>query len=256
MPTPFYHLSIAEEILASPGLSPQVAECLNPHRAAFFLGKTTPDVQSLSGQPRIETHFYRVPLSSTVMPWEQMFTRFPQISNSSRMDPAHAAFVSGYICHLQADIIWINELFVPYFLPRVSQNYRGQVGYLHNLLRAYLDEGILPALHHDIGSYLASVEPAGWLPFVEDFWISKWQHFLASQLIPVAEIKTVEVFASRSGVTAADFTALLHDEARMEEEVFAFVPRTVLIEYRDKLVSANLQLLADFLIDRPAALGA
>jgi hypothetical protein len=247
MPTPFYHLSIAEEILDSLALDPLVSEFLNTYRAAFLLGKTAADVQSLSGQPRPDTHFYRVPLHSSAAPWEKMFARYPQIGDPARLDSAHAAFISGYICHLQADIIWITDLFVPYFLPRVTKNYRKQVGYLHNVLRAYLDERIVPDLRADIGACLASVEPVGWLPFVEDFWLVEWQRFLADQLMPGSEIRTVEVFAARSDVAVDEFQLLLHDERRMEEEVFAFVPREVLLEYRDKLVSANLTLLADFL---------
>lgn len=251
MPTPFYHLSIAEEILAHPELDPDVRRFLHAQKAAFFLGKTAPDVQSLSGQPRPETHFYRVPLRSSAMPWEKMFSRFPQIADPARLDPAHAAFTSGYICHLQADIIWIIDLFVPYFLPRVTRNYRRQVGYLHNVLRAYLDEHILAELRTDIGSCLSSVDPGGWLPFVEDGWMVEWRNFLSEQLMPGAESKTVEVFAQRSDVPVDEFISLLHDEARMEAEVFAFVPREVLLEYRDKLVSANLKLLAGFLTELP-----
>ncbi len=152
---------------------------------------------------------------------------------------------------MQADIIWITDLFVPYFLPRITSNYRKRVGYLHNVLRAYLDERIVPGLQADTGVYLDLVNPAGWLPFVEDRWMQAWQHFLAAQLMPGAEIKTVEVFASRSAVAVDDFLALLHDETRMTEEVFAFVPREVLIEYRHKLISANLQLLSEFLAEVP-----
>ncbi|MFN2146023.1 MAG: zinc dependent phospholipase C family protein [Anaerolineales bacterium] len=251
MPTPFYHLSVAEEILASPQLDPSVDSFLHAHKAAFLLGKTAPDVQTLSGQPRSETHFYRIPLTSSAAPWEKMFARYPQIGDPARMDPEQAAFISGYICHLQADIIWITDLFAPYFLPRITRNYHKQVGYLHNVLRAYLDERIVPDLQVDTGACLDSVDPAGWLPFVEDRWMQAWQHFLAEQLMPEAEIKTVEVFAARSDVAVDDFLALLHDEARMTEEVFAFVPREVLIEYRHKLVSANLELLSKFLADLP-----
>ncbi|MBN2043786.1 MAG: zinc dependent phospholipase C family protein [Anaerolineales bacterium] len=252
MPTPFYHLSIAEEILSSPELDPALGRFLHSQRAAFFLGKTAPDVQSLSGQPRPETHFYRLPLRSLVVPWEKMFSRFPQIADPARLAPDHAAFISGYICHLQADIIWITDLFVPYFLPQITKYYRKRVGYLHNVLRAYLDEKILPALRVDIGNCLSSVDPTGWLPFVEDHWMIEWRQFLSAQLMPAAEIKTVEVFAARSDVPVDEFIALLHDEARMEEQVFSFVPREVLIEYRDNLVSANLKLLAGFLAGVPA----
>ena len=251
MPTPFYHLSIAEELLASPDLPESARTFLLSERSAFLLGKTAPDVQSLSGQSRTETHFYRVPLVSTASPWEKMFTRYPYLSRPQQLDPAHAAFISGYICHLQADIIWITDLFAPYFLPLIAKSRRKQVGYLHNVLRAYLDALILAELPSNIGMQLADVNPGGWLPFVEDEHMANWRDYLARQLMPGAKAQTVEVFASRLDMPAESFLALLNSESRMEAEVFSFIPRQVLVEYRQKLVSANLELLNEFLADLP-----
>lgn len=251
MPTPFYHLSIAEELLASPDLPAGVKSFLDAERSAFLLGKTAPDVQTLSGQSRSETHFYRVPLVTTALPWEKMFTRYPHLGRPAQLAPAHAAFISGYICHLQADIIWITDLFAPYFLPLIAKTRRKQVGYLHNVLRAYLDALILAELPADIGERLADVQPGGWLPFVEDHYLVNWRDYLARQLMPGAKAQTVEVFASRLDLPVQSFVELLSSESRMEAEVFSFIPRQVLVEYRQKLVSANLELLTEFLADLP-----
>ncbi len=251
MPTPFYHLSIAEELLASPDLPESVKFFLDAERSAFLLGKTAPDVQSLSGQSRTETHFYRIPLVTAAPPWEKMFTRYPHLGKPTQLDPAHAAFISGYICHLQADIIWITDLFAPYFLPLIAKTRRKQVGYLHNVLRAYLDALILAELPSNMGMQLADVHPDGWLPFVEDEYMANWRDYLARQLMPGAKAQTVEVFASRLDMPVESFLELLNSESRMEAEVFSFIPRQVLVEYRQKLVSANLELLTAFLADRP-----
>jgi hypothetical protein len=40
---------------------------------------------------------------------------------------------------------------------------------------------------------------------------------------------------------------LIHSESRMETEIFSFIPYQVLVEYRQKLVASNLQLLGDYL---------
>jgi len=251
VPTPFYHLSIAEELLASPDLPESVRTFLLNERSAFLLGKTAPDVQTLSGQSRTETHFYRIPLVIAVPPWEKMFARYPHLGRPEQLSPPHTAFISGYICHLQADIIWITDLFAPYFLPLIAKTRRKQVGYLHNVLRAYLDALILAKLPLDIGAQLADVHPGGWLPFVEDEYMVNWRDYLAQQLMPGAKAQTVEVFASRLDMPAESFMELLSSESRMEAEVFSFVPRQVLVEYRQKLVSANLELLTEFLADLP-----
>lgn len=247
VPTPFYHLSIANQLLASEEMPGKLKAYLTEYRCAFYLGKTAPDVQTISGQSRPETHFYRVPLVEFSPPWEKMFSRYPNLAQPDGMDDAHAVFMAGYICHLQADLIWIKDLFIPYFLPRITQARRKYIGHVHNALRTYLDEQILPELQQGVGVCLKSARPKNWLPFVEENYLEKWRDFLAEQLMPGAHSQTVEVFASRLNMTPDEFLALVHSEERMEEEVFSFIPRQVLVEYRNNLVTNNLELLKSYL---------
>jgi hypothetical protein len=226
-------------------------ECLRQflweQKSAFYLGKTAPDVQTISGQSRPETHFYRVPLVELTSPWERMFSRFPNLEQAEQLLPAHAAFIAGYICHLQADLIWIKDLFVPYFLPRITKIRRKYIGHVHNALRTYLDEQILPDLQQGVGVCLQSVRPHDWLPFVQQHHLEQWRDYLAEQLMPGAQSQTIQVFASRLDMTSEEFIELVHSEERMEQEVFSFVPRQVLVEYRDKLIATNLELLTSYL---------
>ena len=247
MPTPFYHLSIADDLLADDTLPAATRALLQAQRGAFYFGKTAPDVQSLSGQPRPATHFYKVPVVDFSPPWERMFSRHPELAQPQKLSPARAAFIAGYICHLQADIIWIRDLFIPYFIPLLARTKRRQVGYLHNVLRAYLDHQILPNLQTDLSSQLKSVRPTGWLPFVQTPHLVGWRDYLAGQLVPGAKIETVEVFAERTRMPVESFLELLHSEDRMQAEVFSLIPPEVLVKYRRKLVSANLELLNDYL---------
>jgi hypothetical protein len=249
VPTPFYHLGIADDLLAEDTLPATARALLKAQRAAFYFGKTAPDVQSLSGQSRPATHFYKVPVVDFSPPWERMFSRHPELAQPQNLSPARAAFIAGYICHLQADIIWIKDLFIPYFIPLLARTKRKQVGYLHNVLRAYLDQQILPNLQPDLSSQLKSVRPNGWLPFVQNPHLIGWRDYLAGQLAPGAKIETVEVFAERTRMPVESFLELLHSEDRMQAEVFSLIPPEVLVEYRRKLVSANLELLTDYLDD-------
>lgn len=251
VPTPFYHLSIATELLQSPSLPEPICSLLKQERCAFYFGKTAPDVQSISGQPRPETHFYRIPLVETTPPWERMFRHYPHLAQADVLPPAQAAFMAGYICHLQADVIWIRELFLPYFVPLLAKLRRKQVGYLHNVLRSYLDERILDALQLDVGPCLMKVEAEAWLPFVDGKHITNWRNFIAGQLMPGAKIQTVEVFAERMKMPVSALLELLHSESRMEEEIFSFIPYRVLVEYRKKLVASNLELLRDYFSHKP-----
>ncbi len=245
MPTPFYHLSIAAELLESPALPAGVHAFLRSERCAFLLGKTAPDVQTLSGQERPETHFYR--MVDQILPWERLFTAYPALADSASLPPSQAAFTAGYICHLQADIIWISDLFLPYFLPRISLGQRKRMSTLHNVLRAHLDEQILPDLPGGIGECLQHVNPDGWLPFVPDQAMSAWRDFVAQQLLPGASSQTSELFAERLGISTEEFNLILHNEAQLEAELFSFIPQAALVEYRQKLVAANLELLSQYL---------
>lgn len=248
MPTPFYHLSIADQLLEGETLPENLRAFLQEQRGAFYLGKTAPDVQTLSGQSRPETHFYKVPLVDRTPPWERMFDRHPQLGQSGELSAPQAAFMAGYICHLQADIIWITDLFAPYFLPLFTRG-RRQLGYLHNVLRSWLDEQIVPNLAGDVSVRLENVQPNGWLPFVRSRYLLDWRSYIAGQLAPGAKIQTVDVFAARAKMPVEAFLELMHSDARMEAEVFSVLPQEVLVEYRQKLIDANVELLQAYLAD-------
>jgi hypothetical protein len=70
MPTPFQHLVYAQGILHDPGLPSELKACLEDHLCTFFLGNTAADVQTLTGQPRVETHFYHLADIGTVRRWK------------------------------------------------------------------------------------------------------------------------------------------------------------------------------------------
>lgn len=247
MPTPFYHLSIADELLEGDALPGGVRGFLQEQRGAFYLGKTAPDVQSLSGQPRPETHFYHVPLLDRTPPWVRMFHRYPQLKKVGTFSPEQAAFMAGYICHLQADVIWITDLFIPYFLPLMRYTKRRQVGFIHNVLRSWLDEQIVPNLADDVSIRMEEVRPNGWLPFVQGDHLMAWRSYIAGQLVPGAKSETVDVFAERAHMPVEAFFELMHSDERMQAEVFSVLPEQVLVEYRQKLIRANAELLQGYL---------
>ncbi|MFQ5410084.1 MAG: hypothetical protein ACE5FI_16875, partial [Anaerolineales bacterium] len=62
MPTPFYHLALAEALLADDKLPTDTRQLLAAQRPAFLFGHTAPDVQTVSGQLREATHFFSIPL--------------------------------------------------------------------------------------------------------------------------------------------------------------------------------------------------
>jgi hypothetical protein len=248
VPTPFYHLSVAEELLGSGRLPARVYALLAAERGAFLFGNTAPDVQVISRQPRQDTHFFDLPLRSLKRtPWQQLFNAYPALRRADRLPPAQAAFLAGYLSHLQADWLWVKDIFVPVFGMHSPWGTFPQRLYLHNVLRAYQDRQILPSLTNGTSASMARATPADWLPFVDDEHLRQWRNLLVSQLRPEAPSQTVEVFAARQGIPPDEFYRLLDSEEAMEREIFARVSRQTLDLYRQRLVEENLSLLEMYL---------
>jgi hypothetical protein len=248
VPTPFYHLNLAEALLNLPELPGEVRQYLQSSRCAFLFGNTAPDVQVVSGQTRQQTHFFTLPIRAEDPPaWELMLSNYPCIAEPQQLPASQVAFLAGYLCHLQADWYWVKEIFAPVFGPTCSWGTFGERLYLHNVLRAYLDVHILPELHSGMDACLGQVEPDGWLPYVDDQYLTQWRDLLFPQLQPGAATQTVEVFSSRQGVSALEFHDLLGSEERMQEEVFVHLPLVKVERYYQTILVENSRLISDYL---------
>ncbi|MBN1667210.1 MAG: hypothetical protein JW862_08975 [Anaerolineales bacterium] len=243
MPTPFYHLSIAQELLTHPDLPVGLRQRFERHLPAFALGHTAPDVQTVSGQARLLTHFFRVPiLAGAKPPWEIMLMEYPEMMAALGQDSAQAAFLAGYLCHLQADWFWVRQIYEPCFGPAARHGEFYQRQYIHNVLRSYLDFQILGSLNGTLSAALAQAQPVDWLPFTADADLRKWRDFLAEQFRPGARIRTVDVFAARQGIAPEKYYELIESEVEMDRQVFVYLPRHDLAAYRQELLVENLRL--------------
>lgn len=248
MPTPFYHLRLANDLLETASCRDDIRIFLHTWRYEFMLGSIVPDVQVVSGQPREATHFFNLPLRPEDQPaWWVMLTLYPQLAQNSQLTPAHTAFMAGYLCHLQADWYWVNEIFLPVFGPTCSWGSFSDRLYYHNVLRAYLDLQIQPGLPDNLGDGLARVNPANWLPFTPDRFLEKWRDFVYPQLHPGAAIQTVEVFSSRQGTAPPEYYAILRSPERMRQEIFSQISLEQVHAYHQSTISQNLQLLSGYL---------
>ncbi len=211
-----------------------------------MFGNTAPDVQVVSGQSRQETHFFNLPILEGDQPaWEEIFIIYPQLKPTGNLPAPQAAFLAGYLCHLQADWFWVKDIFAPFFGPRCSWGTFRQRLYYHNVLRAYLDLRILPELPRGMDTRLSQVEPKSWIPFIADRYFEQWRDFLYPQLQPGANIQTVEVFSSRQGISPPEYYALLASESRMQQEIFVHFPLELVQNYRQHVLDENMHLLSD-----------
>lgn len=248
MPTPFYHLSLAGDLLNHPDLPQAIKEFLQNSRCEFMFGNTAPDVQVVSGQSREETHFFSLPIQEGhISAWEVLLSQYPSLARADRMYNIQAAFLAGYLCHLQADWIWVKDIFTPIFGPGCTWGTFDQRLYYHNVLRAYLDLQILTELPRGMDICLSNVYPDKWLPFVQDQNLADWRDFIAPQLRSGASTQTVEVFSSRQGISAPEYYALLESEERMQQEIFNHISLDIVEDYKQKVLEENICLLENYL---------
>ena len=104
----------------------------------------------------------------------------------------------------------------------------------------------MPDLPADLGACLRLVQANNWIPVIKNYDLAAWRDYLADQLSPEGSTHTVELFASRQGIPVEEFSALLHSEERLERDLFSFVPRDTLVEYREAVIAENLLLLTQY----------
>ena len=247
MPTPFYHLSVANQVVEHPSLNPELKRLLLGNFGAFLLGNTAPDVQVLSGQERSATHFFSVPTPANApVPWERMLSEYPSLNGTKDLDFTQAIFIAGYLCHLQADWIWVTEIFQPVFGPHQSwATFLKRLDW-HNVLRAHLDVEVIAGLPVERILALEPVHPNNWLPFIQDYHLEDWWAYLCDQLQPGNSVRTVEVFASRQGIDAHEFRTMLRSDELMQKNIFNRISRQRIDQYRMGLVAKNVALLENY----------
>ncbi|MGB9673320.1 MAG: zinc dependent phospholipase C family protein [Anaerolineales bacterium] len=244
MPTPFYHLNLAQEVMAKIRFDSNAAAIIQDNPAEFLFGNIAADVQVVSGQARAETHFFDLPLRQNILePWLLLWQSYPQLNPPLIPNSAHKAFILGYACHLLADWEWIKQIFVPVFgLKRTWGTFQERLIW-HNVLRAQLDQEVVSTLNPQIGANLAKAQPHQWLPFVQDAHLIQWRDQIVRQLLPGEKIETIEIFASRQHISAEEFKRYLSSPVEIEKTVYSRLPKIRLSLFRRELVENLLAFL-------------
>jgi len=250
MPTPVMHLALAEEILRGDALSPATRRLLIEQRGPFLLGNTAPDVQTVSGQERAETHFYHVwrpppPDESARSACESLLAAHPALARADALPPAQAAFVAGYLAHLLLDELWLKRVFRRYFLQDWGP--LEERLFLHNVLRTWMDRRDQRRLNGTVAAALREAEPRGWLAFVGDDPLRRWRDLLVAQFDPGRSIQTAEVFAQRMGVPVRTIEHVLASPRQMEERIFRHLSQDTLESFHDASYRQSLVLIDNYI---------
>ena len=247
MPTPVQHLVIAQRLLTDSSLPGSLRQHLLAQRSAFLFGNTAPDVQTVSGQLREETHFFVIPWGQVPLPHNALFSLYPALSRARSLPADQAAFLAGYICHLWLDVLWVRDIYLDGFGPHAHWGASLRERHLyHNILRTWCDFNNQPQLDEAIGVTLAAAQPINWLPFTADHYLAQWRDNLTAQFQPGASIRTVEVFAARGGVEPEKFWRVLDSPVEMDQHIFAHAPRARIEKFYQDGYEQMAQLLVAY----------
>ncbi|MBN1230574.1 MAG: zinc dependent phospholipase C family protein [Anaerolineales bacterium] len=241
MPTPFYHLDVAREILTSPQINPDVQQVLLQYSGPFYLGNIAPDVQTVAKTKRSSTHFYSAKHfdEAADAPIDKLQNSYPELADQRSFSVQKRTFLAGYYCHLIADIRWMEEIFLPKFiLPEVEN-----IPLIHNVLRSYLDEVAYHNLSSGVREALIKTTPYHWLPFVKDKALCKLRDWIVAQLESEDKVLTVKVFAERTGASEQQFRGILENPERMKDEIFSIITEEDVLSYRQRVVIQSIEMV-------------
>lgn len=241
------HLQVAEQIQQDNGLSEELRVQIANHMPAFYLGHVAPDVQTISGAPRAETHFYDLPPKAGHLAHSEMMARYPELSQASALTVEHAIFIAAYSAHLMLDLRWYREVLIPFFVEPTDWGDLRQRFLAHNILLTHLDQLAVDSLPESARETLDASNPVHWLPFVNDVDLHLWRDKLVAQLQPGGSLLTIGIYAARLSMSADEFAAHLRQPAWMEEQVFGKVPVDFIESMMSSAVAESVELVSDYI---------
>jgi len=206
-----------------------------------MLGHTAPDVKTVSGQKREESHFYTIPRTSDRPAYLALFDTRPELARADALSPSQAAFIAGYVAHLLLDELWLDDVFQRYFLQDWGP--LEERLFLHNVLRTWVDLRDQARLDGTMAQALEQAEPDDWLPFVDDEYLRRWRDWLVEQLTTGHRMETAKVLADRMGVPAAEVEAVVQSSEQMERRVFQHFPRSAMEAFRERGYRKSVMLV-------------
>jgi hypothetical protein len=191
MPPLGMHMTLARELAQRLG-----ERALTENAGAYYLGATTPDIRVLTRWDRARTHFFDLNDFGEQSGTAGVLRAHPEISCLHELNPETAAFMCGYISHLEMDEAWIVDIYRPCFGERSALKGEALANVLDRVLQHELDRreredpGVVSEIHDDL--LASAVEVA--VPFVDNETLLRWRDISADI---VSRPSDWERFASR-----------------------------------------------------------
>ena len=167
-------------------LAKELAEKLNYDAArvepgAYYLGATTPDIRVMTKWDRSRTHFFDFQNFEQQRSVETLFRKYPELASPEGKSKSAAAFLCGYISHLEIDEAWIVDIYRPCFGERSALKGDVFANLLDRVLQFELDKrsrgdpSVVPEMRDEIRS--ATVNEA--IGFLDKDTLLRWREVSA-----------------------------------------------------------------------------
>jgi hypothetical protein len=128
------HMTLARQLAGELGHG-----LLHADAGAYLLGAAAPDIRVLTKGPREDTHFFKLDNFDEQSGVAGLFESYPDLREAGRLDSQTAAFLCGYISHLDMDETWIAEIYRPCFGERSPLKGEALANVLDRVLQFELD---------------------------------------------------------------------------------------------------------------------
>lgn len=112
---------------------------LRDEAGAYLLGAAAPDIRVLTKWDRSQTHFFKLDDFEEQHGVVALFESYPELRTAGELNPQTAAFLAGYISHLEMDETWIGEVYRPCFGERSALKDGALANVLDRVLQFELD---------------------------------------------------------------------------------------------------------------------
>ena len=177
MPPLGMHMTLARE------LASQINHAaIDAQPGLFYLGASAPDIRAMTRQDRRHTHFFDLDDFEEQSGAARLFQEHPELANA-RSDET-AAFLCGYLSHLEMDEAWITDVYRPCFGERSPLKGDVLANVLDRVLQHELDRreidacGGVDAIRDELlGATVREV-----VGFIDDDDLTRWREVAAEVL--------------------------------------------------------------------------
>ncbi|MCH8108705.1 MAG: zinc dependent phospholipase C family protein [Chloroflexi bacterium] len=247
MPNLPAHIDLAQEAAKRLG-----HPTLEAHMGCFLFGSTSPDIRVITRRKREEYHFTHLDFESVGAGIEGLFKSHPRLLTSSDHDGPTQAFICGYITHLLVDESWIVGMFRQYFgnSDVFEDDVLGKV--LDRALQLELDRQC-DEMANNIQRLQEIAINGIKIGFIPSETLTEWRDWVVTSLGREFSWERLKFMAHRisNGDEAHPAHALAEEfvqgAPQSLEDVYDFIPRSSLSDYREQTIDALVRRVGDYL---------